>query len=757
MSQYATLNAAIAAAIKQNGNNEITGNLLQQQLLAMVNSLGVGYQYVGIATPATNPGTPDQNVFYVASEPGTYVNFSNLIVAENEVAILKWNGSWMKQTTGAATQNAISRFGYAFTNNLLANKIIGEMNIISLPTGVTQLYLNTFNRGIVVGGTTYWVIGFRDDNAITDSDEYAVLLTSTPENDSLFHFSNNGLIIDIIIDWNAVETNTENKFYGSAKIDIPRALNICFSPYLYSLRFNKKTDGKGFSYDFYGGLIKQGVSIIDTALDGYYYDKSSDSYVLTPNGKNTFLFKPISGKKLVYFGGSGANAVAVCFVMNDDSKQYFVGDSFNSNRYYEILIPSGVKYAFASSYTSTLELYYKDENHYAYTSRQDANAFFKDLYIEGYPSGQNLYLVKVNRSLQIGGNEYWLIIFGATPTSEEYQVVFTTINQDEITDYDIYVSGVRFKMKVDWGVLSPNTENAFRVGVFKDSVTDINYSADFKENKEAGIIIGKFSGFKKGLKISILGDSISCCHRGITPDWDVNGGDSGFPSPQNGVRSYWDMWYGVVAQKINGIIQWVSAYGGSAITRGVREQYDEGGHVIKYMPICDISRWGKLYSDGETGEAPDIIIILGGINDFISNADIGTYDDNSQAAQEQKTFYSAYKYLVNGLIEQYPKAKVVCVSPMKMYGNWFSGGSHTLPIKNAGGKLLEEYANVIKDVASKNCGIFVDAYNNVDFTPYNCDPDTAIELLYTYDGLHPNGDGMKQAGNYIGNAMAISI
>lgn len=103
MANYATLKAAIATAIKQNGNNEITGNLLQQQLLAMVNSLGVGYQYAGIATPATNPGTPDYNVWYFASEPGTYVNFDGLTVADGEIAILKYDGSWEKDSTGIAS------------------------------------------------------------------------------------------------------------------------------------------------------------------------------------------------------------------------------------------------------------------------------------------------------------------------------------------------------------------------------------------------------------------------------------------------------------------------------------------------------------------------------------------------------------------------------------------------------------------------------------------------------------------------------
>ena len=111
MANYALLKAAIQDVIKTNGNNEITGALLQQSLLAMINSLGVGYQYAGIATPATNPGTPDQNVFYIASEAGTYSNFSGIVVAENEVAILKWNGTWTKETSGAATAAQLNQLG----------------------------------------------------------------------------------------------------------------------------------------------------------------------------------------------------------------------------------------------------------------------------------------------------------------------------------------------------------------------------------------------------------------------------------------------------------------------------------------------------------------------------------------------------------------------------------------------------------------------------------------------------------------------
>lgn len=93
MANYQSLKAAINAVIKANGNKEITGTVLNEVLLAMVNSLGAGYQFAGVATPSTNPGTPDQKVFYIALQAGTYTSFGNTKVP-NGITIFIWDGSW---------------------------------------------------------------------------------------------------------------------------------------------------------------------------------------------------------------------------------------------------------------------------------------------------------------------------------------------------------------------------------------------------------------------------------------------------------------------------------------------------------------------------------------------------------------------------------------------------------------------------------------------------------------------------------------
>lgn len=116
MANYNNLKAGIDAVIKTNGRQEISGAALNAQLKNMITELGAGYQYMGVATPATNPGTPDANVFYLASGAGTYTNFGGIVINEGEVCALVWNGTWTKQVTGAATADQVSQLGQYVDN-----------------------------------------------------------------------------------------------------------------------------------------------------------------------------------------------------------------------------------------------------------------------------------------------------------------------------------------------------------------------------------------------------------------------------------------------------------------------------------------------------------------------------------------------------------------------------------------------------------------------------------------------------------------
>ena len=74
---YDQIKESIKAVIKDNGNYEITGNVLQAALLSMVDTLGPEYQFLGIATKSTVPVVVEGNSFYITTEVGTYTNFKN--------------------------------------------------------------------------------------------------------------------------------------------------------------------------------------------------------------------------------------------------------------------------------------------------------------------------------------------------------------------------------------------------------------------------------------------------------------------------------------------------------------------------------------------------------------------------------------------------------------------------------------------------------------------------------------------------------
>ena len=94
MSNYATLKSAIQSAVYTNGNGEITGAGLQAVLLQIVNTVGDGYVFKGVATAGTAAGSPDANVFYIAPA-GTYTNFgSSYTVLRGNLGVFTYNGSW---------------------------------------------------------------------------------------------------------------------------------------------------------------------------------------------------------------------------------------------------------------------------------------------------------------------------------------------------------------------------------------------------------------------------------------------------------------------------------------------------------------------------------------------------------------------------------------------------------------------------------------------------------------------------------------
>ena len=165
MANYATLKAAIQDVIKTNGNNEITGSLLQQSLLSIINELGADYQFAGIATPTTSPGTPDHNVAYIAG-PGTYPNFGATTIFDQCIGVFTYNGTW-RYLTFDVGEKTLTPVDYAtntwYQYRLLATKkwsTTGTQRHIIIPATPGQVYR-------FVGGSESTSFGFLTSHSST--------------------------------------------------------------------------------------------------------------------------------------------------------------------------------------------------------------------------------------------------------------------------------------------------------------------------------------------------------------------------------------------------------------------------------------------------------------------------------------------------------------------------------------------------------------------------------------------------------------
>lgn len=143
MANYASLEAAIQAAVYENNTNDITGTAMQTALLQMVSAMGkAGMLCCGVCDGSTvPPANPDSNLFYIAPT-GTYSNFGGLTVAAGEWAIFIYSGGWTKQSVPVAS----------IVNDLTTG---GSTKALSAEMGKTLNQTDQDTHFVIVGGKGY--------------------------------------------------------------------------------------------------------------------------------------------------------------------------------------------------------------------------------------------------------------------------------------------------------------------------------------------------------------------------------------------------------------------------------------------------------------------------------------------------------------------------------------------------------------------------------------------------------------------------
>lgn len=165
MANWETLKSAITSVIKENNNQEITGDILQNVLTSMVSSLGENATFVGLATPSTNPGVLDGTVFYFATEAGTYANFSGITITESGLYMLLYDGtSWSTITLfTASTLKTNAVYSYNTVTSLTDVPVDKPLVIATVDASATM----TLSDYMTDGQELHVIINNSSSNSIT--------------------------------------------------------------------------------------------------------------------------------------------------------------------------------------------------------------------------------------------------------------------------------------------------------------------------------------------------------------------------------------------------------------------------------------------------------------------------------------------------------------------------------------------------------------------------------------------------------------
>jgi hypothetical protein len=132
---WTNLISAVNAVITSNGANEITGQVLRELLTVNVIPILGSSKYKGLAIPSTSPGTPQYDVFYIASQAGTYANFGGAVIPKAGIYTLRYvTNAWVLDTILAIEDSAIVGDRYAtISTNSKALKSSGSISYTVKP------------------------------------------------------------------------------------------------------------------------------------------------------------------------------------------------------------------------------------------------------------------------------------------------------------------------------------------------------------------------------------------------------------------------------------------------------------------------------------------------------------------------------------------------------------------------------------------------------------------------------------------------
>lgn len=174
---------------------------------------------------------------------------------------------------------------------------------------------------------------------------------------------------------------------------------------------------------------------------------------------------------------------------------------------------------------------------------------------------------------------------------------------------------------------------------------------------------------------------------------------------------------------------------GSTVTaKGTMEGYASGSNPM-------VTRYTNMPDD----DSAALVIFEGGRNDYNAGADFGTIGEEST-----ETFYGSLKIVIDGLLEKYPNALLICVTPWDLtdYGSVHNEGKH------------QDYANafvrLVDTLYSENDRVqLIPTYDSDQFPVYMLDSTfRSAYCMHPTDISHLHATGHLYALPYFEEAIA---
>lgn len=214
-----------------------------------------------------------------------------------------------------------------------------------------------------------------------------------------------------------------------------------------------------------------------------------------------------------------------------------------------------------------------------------------------------------------------------------------------------------------------------------------------------------------GKKFSILADSIST-FKGCNPE-GYNVFYDGEKIAETGVETAEDTWWSKVISYFGGTLLVNNSWSGSRVTR-----LPDSGTL--FPSGCSDERTGGLSA---FGDSPEVILVWLVTNDMLAGA-VPRFDPEADA-DPTLCFDTAYETMLRKLTENYPKAKIVCLTAA--FGCRKCDPSF---VQEHPRERVEKYNAVIREKAEQFGFPVVELFDE-------------RKKYDSIDGYHPTADGMK--------------